>query len=175
MTITTAEELDALPRMSIIIDGDGDAYQKFDEGWRATYSANESLTPADLPERLTLVHRPGQPTKPAQVLPSREQIAHRITESHPTWRYVGPIQAAMADAILALFADQPTVAEVKAEALREAGVAAGVKAVTDRVRAFIGTFDEVREDDGEDPVALIVRVKDVRRLLDQIDAEWGQR
>lgn len=48
-----------------------------------------------------------------------------------------------------------------------------VKAVTDRVREFIGTFDEVRDDDGEDPVALTVRVKDVRHLLDQIDAELG--
>ncbi len=70
--ITTAEELDALPIRSIAIDEDGDAYQKYSDGWRAAFCDPDPEEAFDLPERLALVHRPGQPAP--SLPPTMEQI-----------------------------------------------------------------------------------------------------
>ena len=82
-------------------------------------------------------HRPDQPTEPARVLPSREEVESAIqsgvelgyneqdvAESTGYGSFDGrPLDVLPwvrgADAVLALFASAPTVEQVKAEALRE--------------------------------------------------------
>ena len=80
-------------------------------------------------------HRPDQPTEPARVLPSREDLSD-ILRTHNTectglgeascqgcrdrgWMSWHVYRQHVADAILALLADQPTVEQVKAEAVVE--------------------------------------------------------
>lgn len=72
-----------------------------------------------------------QPTEPARVLPNREDVArswHEAGIGEGSWDrctdHVRERALRRADAVLALLADQPTVAEVKAEAWHE-GLHAG--------------------------------------------------
>ncbi len=152
--ITSAAELDALPVGSVVArlhnDGHGNSvYTLTDEGWRA---ATEPMRPGVGPvfnqddERmadLIVLYRPDQPQR---VQPSQEDVARLLAHQNTDWihGYLGADPATGethdhgprcsnwepyaedADAVLALFAQQPTVAEVKAEALREYAGALGL-------------------------------------------------
>lgn len=146
--ITTAEELDALPVGSIVawldcdfeVDGPSVWIKNHDEWYGA--GCEDSDGPSFMvdqqfhPGALTVLYRPDQPTEPVRVAPSREQIAgvalsvlaasdheggagmHWLPTKRPTDQAL-TVSKVIADAILALFAAQPTVEQVKAGALRE--------------------------------------------------------
>ena len=82
-----------------------------------------------------------RPDQPQRVQPSREDVARALAAANDTlWDFAPnePDDVYMRDAraALALFAQQPTVAEVKAEALREAaGRASRMYAGTDGTEA----------------------------------------
>lgn len=162
--INSAAELDALPVGSVVArlhnDGHGNSvYTLTDEGWRA---ATEPMRPGVGPvfdqddERmadLTVLYRPDQPQR---VQPSREDVARLLAHQNTDWThgYLGADPATGethdhgprcsnwqpyaedADAVLALFSEQPTVAEVKAEALPvvDTKVLDGLRAAETRLR-----------------------------------------
>ncbi len=138
--ITSAAELDALPLTTIIRDANAMPYVRWPntpnpEWWRP--GSNVPETPR-LPA--LALYRPDQPQR---VQPSREDVARLLAHQNTDWThgYLGADLATGethdhgprcanwepyaedADAVLALFTQQPTVAEVKAEALEEARAA----------------------------------------------------
>lgn len=146
--ITTAEELDVLPPGSVVLDPQtGAIYQNGEGGlwWmpalRSGIGTDELIEDG---EPLTVLYRPDQPTEPARVLPSRDEIARAIVDTYEgaalwdQWvRFteqntidgcdrdakdifdIVSDARKSSDAVLALFANTPTVEQVKAEALRE--------------------------------------------------------
>lgn len=139
--ITTAEELAALPVGSVFIDGLDNIGFRQEQGflvptgtWRDSMD-KRSPTKWQTAEQvirdsrawgydalpLTVLYRPDQPTEPARVAPSVGDIADAISQN-PCNRGYGSHDrddCPQARAVLALFAAQPTVEQVKAEALRE--------------------------------------------------------
>ena len=142
-TITTAEELDALPVGSVWLDlgvgyseadapvigckaADGDwwiAGTPNDRRWRSFEVMRDSDGHV-----LVCAYRPDQPTESTRVLPSREEIAEAL---HADTCAEDPDEGEacgcdahyvyrQADIIQALYASQRTEAEVKAEAWEEA-------------------------------------------------------
>lgn len=128
--ITSAAELDALPVGSVVLEGStGEpipngflnlpvmpgVFHRFPDGWHVVAGHGVRLPEFDLGP-LTVLYRPDQPQR---VQPSREDV---VAALKGVWfnlsdEFLGRV----ADAALALFSEQPTVAEVKAEALREMG------------------------------------------------------
>lgn len=136
--ITTAAELDSLPMGSVVRCDDAEGIglnvcERHREGWQYVGSALHFSSAQVASDELefTVLYRPDQPQR---VQPSREDVARRILdktvgvvdcELHerlmtPMWDRA----TSAADAVLALFAQQPTVAEVKAEAWDQAITAA---------------------------------------------------
>ena len=128
--VTSAAELDALPVGSVVMEGDSGepfewvvpgvqvmpgVFHRFPDGWYVVAGHGVRLSEFDLGP-LTVLYRPDQPQR---VQPSREDVEGALigARSCVTREVVVPTAA---EAVLALFAQQPTVAEVKAEALREA-------------------------------------------------------
>lgn len=124
--VTTREELDALPDRSVVLDSDGDAWAKEGDIWVLGINRwDAALLLGSAP--LAVLHIPGQPHAPQRVQPSRASIARALhyqdcrcprfdKPEHVDYVY-------MADAVLTLLASQPTVAEVRAQALRDAATA----------------------------------------------------
>ena len=127
--IKTAAELDALPVRSIGIDDDGDAWQKYDDGWHAAFVDAYPQASREIPP-LTVLYRPD--AEPVSVLPIVEAVAREIDPE--SWRYYdtgilppthpGALAVVRkskeaAERVLKLFPGR-TEAEVKAEALEEA-------------------------------------------------------
>lgn len=80
-----------------------------------------------------------QPTEPARVAPSREQVYVVVRQSNCGDAYDSKERAnETTDNLLALFAAQPTVEQVKAEALREAADAAYAARVDSLLPGIIG-------------------------------------
>lgn len=113
--ITSADELDALPTNTPCPHCGSGA------SWRRTMP-----TTTGRPVRLcTVCNRVSldedwipRPDQPQRVQPSREDV---VAALKGVWfNLSGEFLGRFADAVLTLFADRPTVAEVKAEALREA-------------------------------------------------------
>lgn len=128
--ITTREELDALPDRSVVLDSDGDAWAKEGDAW--VFGINRwdaALLLGSAP--LAVLHIPGRPHEPQRVRPSREDVAEVIftavaelsEQSASPWSDARAMRAG-ADGVLALLDAQPTVAEVQAQALREAATVA---------------------------------------------------
>lgn len=168
--ITTTEELDALPLGAAALGADGHIWQhtgRVRQEWRSLtgggYTYIEDMIRDTAP--LTVLYRPGQPTEPARVLPSREQIIEQMAQAHfdglpdDARRFCDADDSAL---LLKTMGD---------------GLPIAVRAVTARVRELARewrvdtkTFDlpaPSREAIADDSAALT-------RLLDQIDAEWGQ-
>lgn len=143
-TITTAEDLDALPITSVIRCDDNEGIglnvcERHQEGWQYVGSSLHfsSAQVASDGVAFTVLYRPDQPTEPARVLPSREEVReaalsilaasdheggagmHWLPSKRPT-ELAESVADHISDAVLALFASAPTVEQVKAEALREA-------------------------------------------------------
>lgn len=138
--ITSAAELDALPARTLAENANTLIRKALDGTWQ-TLGAGGSFwwdsghVAAQPP--WTVLYRPDQPQR---VQPSREDVAeailahfHAPDSLHGTW-WLQP--RAAADAVLALFAQQPTVAEVKAEALPvvDTKVIDGLRAAETRLR-----------------------------------------
>ncbi len=130
--ITAAAELDLLPVGSVILDAEGCAWQKWDDTERcddggdrlpvvwASTAYTDDWTSEELatktmglmgrpvgPFRLT--YRPDAESEPQRVQPSRDDVARVLFDLSGTCATYGE----QADAILALCAAQPTVAEVQ--------------------------------------------------------------
>lgn len=125
-TITTAEELAALPITSVIRCDDNEGIglnvcERHQEGWQYVGSSLHfsSAQLASDGVAFTVLYRPDQPTEPVRVLPSRERVRSAIQIRMSAQLNYRPDLEGAVDAVLALFADQPTVEQVKAEALRE--------------------------------------------------------
>lgn len=124
--VTTREELDALPDRSVVLDSDGDAWAKEGDIWVLGINRwDAALLLGSAP--LAVLHIPGQPHAPQRVQPSRASIARALHyQDCRCPRFDEPDHVDyvhMADAVLTLLASQPTVAEVRAQALRDAATA----------------------------------------------------
>lgn len=126
--IHTAAELDALPPNSVVIDGWGIAWQKVlyaePQCWVSWLNPGESSKWLLTRGPSTLLYRPDQPDEATQ--PSGEQVAPSVDEVVTTMQvYLGNASVtgkwgAAARAVGKLYGSQPTVAQVRAGALREA-------------------------------------------------------
>ena len=137
--ITTAEELAALPVGSVFIDGLDNIGFRQEQGflvptgtWRDSMD-KRSPTKWQTAEQvirdscawgydalpLTVLYRPDQPAELARVLPSRERVRSAIQIRMSAQLNYRPDLEGAVDAVLDLFANAPTVEQVKAEALRE--------------------------------------------------------
>lgn len=124
MTITTAEELAALPITSVIRCDDNEGIglnvcERHKEGWQYVGSSIHfsSAQVASDGVAFTVLYRPDQPTEPVRVLPSREEIRALFHSPHSD-TCTGWCET-QTERALALFADQRTVEQVKAEAWDE--------------------------------------------------------
>ena len=121
--ITTREDLDALPDRSVVLDSDGDAWAKEGDAWVLGINRwDAALLLGSAP--LAVLHIPGQPHEPQRVQPHRDALALTIARSKGHAGVVTVKDYRCADAILGLFATQPTVTEVRAQAWDE-GYSAG--------------------------------------------------
>ena len=131
--ITTAEELDALPVGSVVLDRDNTAWQKVEGGaWVAPDDLDEGWPSEDLSEeRPRFLYRPDAPAPSTE---DRESLAEflfwRWREDHPgslTWESFGQPKALFydqADAALAWFAARRPAPTVSAEQAWDEGRAA---------------------------------------------------
>ena len=124
--ITSAAELDALPVGWAGIGVDGNIWQRVDARveWQSLTGGGYTYASDFIREcaPLATIHRPDQPQR---VQPSREDVAetlflHQYPDSGgwdgPGWEIRRRPWLEMAAAVLALFAQQPTVAEVARKA-----------------------------------------------------------
>lgn len=117
----TRADLDALPWGSVVLDPHGRAFQKFTDGWGAAGLGGVHEVTA---RPATVLYRSDAPSwrdnvsEDEQVRPGVDEIADQI---RGPWfdeqRFSAEAIAACVDA---LYAAQPTIAEVKAEAWAEA-------------------------------------------------------
>lgn len=118
--ITSAAELDALPVGSVVMEGDSGepfewvvpgvqvmpgVFHRFPDGWYVV-SGNGQRDPLFGLGFLTVLYRPDQPQR---VQSSREDVARALYNSDHSYQ-------GMTEAVLALFAQRPTVAEVARKA-----------------------------------------------------------
>lgn len=118
--VTTREELDALPDRSVVLDSDGDAWAKEGDIWVLGINRwDAALLLGSAP--LAVLHIPGRPHAPQRVQPSREAIKEAIRSGW--WpddrKRLGFSYNKVTQAVLAVLASQPTVAEVRAQAWDE--------------------------------------------------------
>ncbi len=127
--ITTAEELDALPVGSVVLDRDGDEWTK--QATPAVWVTpetrpfgSEHVTRKWAP--LTLVSRPDAPAPPLRPEADREALRVALTDGYwqrtgyrANWEHIGPLMDAILDAGFTLAARQPapTVSAVDREDL----------------------------------------------------------
>jgi len=124
--IATAEDLDALPVGSVVLDRDNTAWQKVEGGaWVAPDDLDEGWPSEDLSEeRPRFLYRPDAPAPSTE---DRESLAEflfwRWREDHPgslTWESFGQPKALFydqADAALAWFAARRPAPTVSAETM----------------------------------------------------------
>ena len=162
--ITSAAELDALPLTTIIRDANAMPYVRWPntpnpEWWRP--GSNVPETPR-IPA--LVLYRPDQPQR---VQPSREDAArawHEAGNGAGSWdRCTDRIRERSLfriDAVLALFAQQPTVAEVKAEAIAD----------TEKVRQAARTLGKIIDDQCRD----VLEITGAYDLVGEDgDGDWG--
>lgn len=128
--VTTREELDELPDRSVVLDSDGDAWAKEGDIW--VFGINRwdaALLLGSAP--LAVLHIPGRPHAPQRVQPSREAIKEAIRSGW--WpddrKRLSFSYNKVTQAVLAVLAFQPTVAEVRERAADE--IAATAKVIRD--------------------------------------------
>jgi hypothetical protein len=91
--IRTAEELDALPEKTIVMDKEGSPYQKHDDApnWYGVFGNEEWANEVVALGPVTVLHepKPGLPTTPGSVVrsnaPGRLGQAHVLLDIHHRW------------------------------------------------------------------------------------------
>lgn len=171
-TITTAAELDALPIGSVVLDSTRDAWLRDDKAWVCVGASFDAGYIVKHYAPLTVLYRPDAEPEPQRVQPSREDVADAILAKHyePALLVYSPARfhwLAVADAVLALFAAQPTVAEVRAEALREAADE------LDRLVYVVGNQPNQRHDPDGDAYWSWANKRDlIADENERTDAQW---
>ena len=124
--ITTAEELDALPVGSVVVDlFDNGEFHKMRTGrWIDTGGSRWLASEMVQDEQEYALYRPGAPTPPLQPEADREALRVALTDGYwqrtgyrANWEHIGPLMDAILDAGFTLAARQPAPT-VSAEQVR---------------------------------------------------------
>jgi len=114
--ITTAEELDALPVGSVVVDlFDNGEFHKMRTGrWIDTGGSRWLASEMVQDEQEYALYRPGAPTPPLQPEADREALRVALTDGYwqrtgyrANWEHIGPLMDAILDAGFTLAARQP--------------------------------------------------------------------